>query len=379
VVAAAMVLAALLLAPFPAAASDRSVKEAELARLKAHIGALRQELNRARGRYDEIRAELQAVEERIGSVTRELHRLDGRLREQLLKLRGLEQRQTELGHTVSLQRGHLADQVRAAYATGRQEFIKILLNQEQPGEVGRMLTYYDYINRARSERIAALLDSLRELERVQNAIADETRELDALRQREATERERLDATRQERKTVLVALDAEISDKGERLKHMLADERELEALIKALAEALADIPPEAGRFQPFNKLRGQLEWPVKGRRLAAFGGPRGGSDLRWQGVLIGGKAGAPVRAVAGGRVAFADWLRGYGLLLIIDHDDGYMTLYGHNESLYKETGDWVETGEVIAALGNSGGHEREALYFEIRHNGRPADPVRWCRR
>ncbi|WP_303906783.1 murein hydrolase activator EnvC family protein [Thiohalomonas denitrificans] len=362
-----------------AEAGEREAKEAELKRIKALITELRQDLESTRGRHAGQRRQLREVEEAIGGVKRRLRSLDGRLKEQLLKLKDLEAERTGLNATVDVQRDRLAEQVRAAFATGRQEYLKILLNQEDPAAIGRMLTYYDYLNRARSERIHALLTTLERLEAVRVEIDDETRRLNRLTSQQRKQRERLEASRGERQTIIAALEREIRSKDDRLEQMHADREELERLLEALAKALADIPPEAGDFQPFGKLRGQLKWPSEGRILAGFGTPRRQTGSRWQGVLIDGEEGQPVQSVARGRVAFAEWLRGYGLLIIVDHDDRYMTLYGHNESLYKEAGDWVEAGEVIAALGSSGGQERTALYFEIRHDGRPKDPVSWCRR
>ena len=189
----------------------------------------------------------------------------------------------------------------------------------------------------------------------------------------------MEASRKERKKVVRSLKAEIKSKGQQLDGLLADEQELKSLLQALTEALSDIPAAPGDHKPFAKLKGKLKWPTSGRRLKAYGESRRIGSLRWQGVVIAGKEGQEVKAVSHGRVAYADWLRGYGLLLIIDHGDGYMTLYGHNQSLFREVGDWVEKGEVIAAVGNSGGIDNHALYFEIRKDGKPTDPIRWCRR
>ncbi|SCZ65070.1 murein hydrolase activator EnvC family protein [Thiohalomonas denitrificans] len=374
-----LVFAVALLLAGAAGAGEREDKEAELKRIQARITELRQDLDTTRDRYTGQRRQLREVEEAIGGVKLRLRSLDERLEGQLLKLQELEAERTELNATVNTQRDRLAEQVRSAFTTGRQEYLKILLNQEDPAAIGRMLTYYDYLNRARSERIQALLTTLERLEAVRVEIADESRRLDRLRTQQQQQREQLEASRGERQTIIAALARDIRDKDERLEQMRADREELERLLRALAKALADIPPEAGDFQPFGKLRGQLKWPSEGRILAGFGSPRGQTGSRWQGVLIDGNEGQPVQSVARGRVAFAEWLRGYGLLVIVDHDDGYMTLYGHNESLYKEAGDWVEAGEIIAALGSTGGQERTALYFEIRHDGRPKDPVSWCGR
>jgi septal ring factor EnvC (AmiA/AmiB activator) len=140
--------------------------------------------------------------------------------------------------------------------------------------------------------------------------------------------------------------------------------------------LVDIPAEADGQQPFHSRKGKLRWPARGRLAQRFGAPRSGG-LRWRGVMIEAQEGGEVRAVSQGRIAFSDWMRGFGLLLIIDHGDGYMSLYGHNQTLYKEVGEWVDTGEVVALLGASGGRTESGLYFEMRHKGRPINPVHWC--
>lgn len=373
------VTALLALALWPALADDeRAAKSAELERLRSRIEMLRGELEQDRGRYDGLRRDMRDVDKRIGAVTRALRELDEQLRDKVARLADLQREEEGLAGEVSDHRERLGEQVRAAYAAGRQEYLKILLNQEDPAAVGRMLAYYDYLNRARSERIAALLGTLDKLQAVRSEITDETRRLRLLKSKQNEQKTALENTKGEREALIQRLKREIVSKDDRLKRMVSNEKELEALVRALAGVLADIPPEAGNFQPFGKLRGKLEWPTRGPLINSFGQPRGAS-LRWQGVLIEAAEGREVHAVSHGRVAFADWLRGYGLLLIVDHDDGYMSLYGHNQTLFKETGDWVEAGEVIAAVGTSGGSEQPALYFEIRHDGQPTDPVRWCRR
>lgn len=369
----------LLLLAVPTLGNEQQAKEAELKQLRARIATLQQELENARGRYDSLRTELRHTERRIGSLSRKLKELTEKLGKQQEKLTGLKQREQALQQSVAEQRHHLSGQIRASYAMGRQEYLKILLNQEDPATVGRMITYYDYLNKARSERIHQLNKTLSELEQVRAEVEAETARLRSLRDQRAREKKALDGMRLERKFVIGKLQGEIQDKDQRLGGMLQDEAELKSLIQALSEALADIPAEPGNRKPFANLKGKLKWPTRGRLMISYGSPRKLGKLTWQGVIIGADSGQEVRAVSHGRVAFADWLRGYGLLIIIDHGDGYMSLYGHNESLYRETGDWVEPGEVIATVGDSGGQEQSGLYFEIRKDGKPSDPVRWCRR
>ncbi|MGM0593020.1 MAG: murein hydrolase activator EnvC family protein [Pseudomonadota bacterium] len=372
-------LLALLLVASPLGADERQAKEAELKQLRQRISTLQQQLNRVRGRYDELRDALRVTEQRIGKLSGNIRRLDEDLAERRSRLSQLQQEEQDLQRTVVEQRGHLAGQVRAAYAMGRQEYLKVLLNQENPATVGRVVTYYDYLNKARTERITRLSKTINRLERVRREMLAETERLEQLREQRGEEYAALQKSRTEREQVVRQLRQEIDNKDQRLAGMQRDEKELKALIRALADVLSDIPAEAGNRKPFGRLKGSLKWPASGPLLVSYGSSRKLGKLSWNGVMIGAERGEEVRAISHGRVAFADWLRGYGLLLIIDHGDGYMSLYGHNESLYKEVGDWVGTGEAIASVGNSGGVDRSGLYFEIRKNGRPTDPVLWCRR
>lgn len=374
-----MLAAALIVLAVPAHASERMAKEAELKQLREHIAALQQELESVRGRYDSIRIELRKTERKIGDTSRKLKEVNTKLRKQVAKLGELRVREGKLRQSVAVQRQHLGSQIRASYAMGRQEYLKILLNQENPATVGRVITYYDYLNKARSERIHNLNKTLSELEQVREEVEAETKRLTALRDERRQQRDALTASRRVREQIIGKLRAEISDKDKRLNGMLHDEEELKSLLDALSAALEDIPAEPGNRKPFGKLKGKLKWPTKGPLVVSYGSPRKLGKLTWQGVMIGASTGQEVHAVSYGRVAFADWLRGYGLLIIIDHGDGYMSLYGHNQSLYRETGDWVEPGELIATVGDSGGQEKPGLYFEIRKNGKPSDPVRWCQR
>lgn len=376
-----LLLAALLVIATPPllASGERSTREAQLKQLRERIGDLRSELGQVRTHYDKLRVELRDTERRIGKVTRNLAELDGKLANQKRKLSRLKQRQGALDQSIINQRSYLSGQIRASYMMGRQEYFKILLNQEDPATLGRITAYYDYLNRARSERIGEIESTLLELDRIRGQLITETETLGQLRKQRATEKRELEKGRKERQVVVGKLKREISSRDKQLEGLLIDERELQNLLQALSEALEDIPAEPGEHKAFGQLKGALSWPSRGPLIVRYNSLRKTAKLRWQGVMIKNKEGAPVRAISHGRIAFADWLRGYGLLLIIDHGDGYMSLYGHNQSLFKETGDWVEAGEQIATVGNSGGFDKVALYFEIRENGQPTNPGRWCKR
>lgn len=383
--AARLALAAVLLSAAgwaqgeAAVQETRSLQEGELKALRERIGTLRGELERVRSSFDSMRVELRDTERRIGEVTRNLMRIDEELAAGTDHLREAREQRSRLTAALADQQRRVAEQVRAAYAMGREPQLKILLNQQDPASAGRMMAYFGYLSRSGARQLTDLADTLERVRQLEAQVAEEGGRLQALRTRRAEEMDRLEKGRKERATLIGRLNAEISDRNRQLDQMKGDERELESVIKALYEALADIPAEPGNRKPFGSQRGRLLWPTQGKLATNFGSPRSGGKLTWQGVLIRGKEGQPVRAVSHGRVAFADWLRGYGLVIVVDHDEGFMTLYGHNQSLYKEAGDWVEAGETIAALGNSGGRDEPVLYFEIRRNGQPTDPIQWCRR
>ena len=358
------------------AEADRA---AELQKLRARIADLRRALDSVRSQQDAVRTELRTLERRIGSLVHSLKDLSAQLAERTSRLQRLRAERGQHSRELATQRSLLSSQVRAAYAVGRQEYLKLLLNQEDPAAAGRVFTYYDYFNRARSQRIAAVSETLQKLQAVERAIEQETSQLTRLRDRQQGDKAELEQAHSARAAVMAKLDREIRTGDQELARLLENERELEKVIAAINEVLADVPVELERGPNFAASRGQLTWPTRGAVDQLFGTRREKSRVIWNGVIINANEGHEVRAVSRGRVAFADWLRGYGLLMIIDHGNGYMTLYGHAQSLFKEAGDWVETDELIATVGRSGGRASAGLYFEIRHNGKPVNPVQWCRR
>ncbi len=261
---------------------------------------------------------------------------------------------------------------------GREPYLKLLLNQQDPATLGRSLAYYGYFNRLRSARMSEAAMRLASLTALERTIREETAQRQALREQEMGERQALTASLTARGEVLAKLGSEIRAKGDELERAMQDEEQLAELLRKLAPALARVPRESGASgTPFAAFKGKLMWPVRGHISARYGAERLEGRLKWQGVLIEALEGGEVRAVSHGRVAFSDWLRGLGQLVIIDHGGGYMTLYGHNQALFKEAGDWVEAGEVIASVGASGGRDKPGLYFEVREQGEPRDPLAWC--
>ncbi len=358
----------------PAAEAQRAKLEA----LRTRIEGLRARMNTRSGEKSALARQLQESEQTIGRLVGTLRLLDGRLSDQQRRLEALRAQRAAQTEVLAQQRAVLARQVRAAYAMGRQEKVKILLNQQDPATVGRMLVYYDYLSRARAQKIESLREQLQRLMATEQEIQAEELELVRLRDEQASQLLAMKNSQDQRREVIAKITVELQDQGRELARLQSDERELNTLIKGLEQALADIPVEHPQQIQFAGLRGRLPWPASGRIVSRFGMPRLGG-LVWDGVMISAPEGREVRAVHHGRVAFADWLRGFGLLMIVDHGDGYMTLYGHNQSLFKEVGDWVAADEAIALVGSSGGRERAGVYFGIRFKGRPVNPTKWCRR
>jgi septal ring factor EnvC (AmiA/AmiB activator) len=351
--------------------------QAQLEKLRERIQELDRRLNQTRMKRDNLATGLRGTELAVARVTTELAELDQQRAEHQQRLENLQRRRASTLNKLERMRAKLARYVRAAYATGRQDQFKVLLNQENPATLSRVMTYYAYFNRQRAARIQALATVVQELTDIEQSVSRDTARLAALHQQKSAARKRLDDQRRRRHEVVARLARELGDQNARLERLRQDEQKLSELVAGLARELADVAPAEVPQVPFPELKGKLPWPSVGKIRHKFGTPRGSGDLSWKGVLVTAEPGTPVYAVSHGRVAFADWLRGFGLLMIIEHGDGYMSLYGHSEALFKDVGDWVEAGELIAKVGDSGGRDMSGLYFEIRHRGAPLNPARWC--
>jgi septal ring factor EnvC (AmiA/AmiB activator) len=255
--------------------------------------------------------------------------------------------------------------------------LKLLLNQDDPALLTRLMAYYDRFSTAQADAITELRTALQRLDEIRLATDQELVALDAVKAEHQATDQRLAVQREERQQLVSALDKQIGSDDARLQELQRDRADLETLLERLSDALADIPSDLGAGEHPTARRGQLPMPVSGRVLHAFGQTRT-AGLAWQGWLVEAPRGAEIRAVAYGRVAYADWLRGYGLLLIIDHGEGFMSLYGNNESLLFEVGQWVQAGSVIATVG-AYPETGPGLYFELRHGGRAVDPAAWVKR
>lgn len=362
-----------------AAASEEdliSSREGELKQLQGEISTLQDQLSGRERERQALQERLRHAETEIGKTARQLRELATNLKRQQHLLDQLQETRHGQRKALDANRQALKQQMRSAYAMGRQERLKILLNQQDPAVVSRLLVYYDYFNRSRATQIRQLNERLEALQETETRIRLESERMRETQAQVLDEKRALDQGQQERQQVLALLNREIESKGQVLQGYKQNERQLQSLVKKLLSELTNLPIETDKHKQFKQLRGRLKWPAKGQLTTRFGDIRAG-NLKWDGVVISASEGMEVRAVHHGRVAFADWLRGFGLLLIIDHGDGYLSLYGNNQSLFKEAGDWVEPDEPVALVGNSGGQPHPGVYFGIRYNGRPVNPKRWC--
>jgi septal ring factor EnvC (AmiA/AmiB activator) len=370
---AAALVSALLVLPL-ADAQDKRASEAELSAVRKEIKELQEKITRETTRRDEGARALRAAEVEIAAATSKLAEVRGDLKTQEAARSDLTRETERANRSLAAEKDALARQVRSSYMAGREELTKLLLSQESPAALGRMLVYFDYYNRARSARIDTIAGELDKLAELGAATAHVEAELTELAAAQAREVAALEKSRSERSAVVAKLDGEIRDGNAAVTKLRSEEQRLADLVRRLSEVMAGFPVDSD--EPFAKSKGKLAWPVQGRLAGDYGQPRGAGPVKWNGVLLEAAAGTPVRAVHRGRIAFADWLTGLGLLVIVDHGGGYMSLYGHNEALLKESGDWVEPGEPIAQVGDTGGQARPGLYFEIRLNGEPVDPNPW---
>ena len=363
----------------------------ELNKVESDINEVKKDMQRLSEQKDTLQNLLADIEKHYGETAALLKTLQSQIeqkRQSLDKIRlDMQAYQNERDR---LSKG-LAGQIRAAYAMGQKEKLKLMLNQQDPALSSRMMVYFNYINKERLKKLADLEAAVQRLDQLDKQKQTETELLEQDLGRKKSEQAALDEARKQRNELLVQIGNDFSSSEQQLSQLQESESRLKSLMASLPiteeELAVDVehakelsPAMENSFEPrgdFSTLKGKLPWPVRGRLVQKFGSPR--TEGTWDGVLINASEGMEIKAVTRGKVVYAEWLRGYGLLLIIDHGQGYMTLYAFNQSLYKRTGDSVEAGDVIASVGQSGGRSQAGLYFGIRKKGVPIDPLEWCRR
>jgi len=373
----AALLAATAVTCLAGAQPTKSEAESRLKQLKAEISALQETLGQSRTSLSSEQKALRTAELEIQASTLELRELETTRKQHEDELITLQAERRDYLDSLEKRRVMLSTQIMAAYRLGRESRLKLILNQDSPALLSRTLAYYDYFSRSQAAQINELRQVLQTLDQMQMKIDVELSALDEVQKGKQAVLDEMTEQRNRRQQVIDDLSRRIDTDETRLAELQRDRQDLEALLEKLSDALADIPANLGQQHDLTGLKGKMPLPVKGRVKHAFGQPRSGG-LHWQGWLIDAKPGSEVRSIAYGRVAYSDWLRGYGLLMIIDHGDGYMSLYANNESLMREVGDWVEPGSDISTVGTSP-VSGDGLYFEIRKDGKAMDPAVWLKR
>ncbi|WP_213875661.1 murein hydrolase activator EnvC [Pseudomonas sp. dw_358] len=417
-------------------ADDRAQTQQQLDATRKDIADLQKTMSQLQEQKSGVQKDLRTTETEMGKLEKQVEALQKELKKTESELERLNGEKTRLQSARVEQQRLIAIQARAAYQSGRQEYLKLLLNQQNPEKFARTLTYYDYLSQARLTQLKNFNQTLSQLAEVERQSQLQQAQLLVQQGNLDDQRAQLDQVRKDRQAALAKLNDQYKERDQKLQARQQDQADLAKVLKTIEETLArqareaeearqkallaeqeaqkqrdrdaqaraqakadaskpddDMPAPKRPKSPlgavvsssgetfggaFSEARGKLPWPVDGRLLARFGETRGDDErTKWDGVMIGASAGSAVHAIHGGRVVFADWLRGAGLLVILDHGNGYLSLYGHNQTLLKSAGDVVKAGETISTVGTSGGQETPALYFAIRQQGKPTDPAQWC--
>lgn len=362
-------------------------QQEELDNLRNRISAMQREMDRTSESKSEAADSLRESERAISDINRKIAQLAAQQSAADTKLSKLQAQQQRLSANLAGQQALLGHLIYQQYLGGRQEYLKLLLNNQDPNQVVRDLQYYQYIARGRAAWLAKLRDDIAELDAASQAALSQRSEIASLRMEQASQKQTLENEKRVRQRMLAKISMQLRQQRREISHLQRDEARLSKLVEQITMMLAqpnskslfrndNLPNNHFDGSPFGQLKGKLTLPVRGVVTNRFGDMRAESPVRWKGLFLKAPSGQPVKAIAAGQVVFADWLRGFGNLLIIDHGKGYMSLYGNNETLYKQVGDVLHGGDTIATVGNSGGNQEFGLYFELRHQSKPLDPMKW---
>ena len=352
-------------------------KDKELSQVQGKIQSVANNLSQLKKQQNQATAELKRIEQQHGKIARVIQALSSQMQQKQQRINDIQQEMQLQNGWVLMQQARLAEQVKSAYALGRQEQLKLLFNQQDISRSSRIMTYYQYFNQARLDKLSRINTSLQLLNTLGQENQLEKQELAILMTNNKQQQKKLVRTKTERREILAKINKNYRQNSTQLSGLKKNEKKLKRLISSLQKASSAVPVNKNSAQPFDRLRGKLAWPVKGKIVHTFGSARSGGV--WDGVLIKAKEGTAITAIARGKVIFSEWLKGYGLLVILQHEKKYMSLYAFNQSLYKKVGEWVEAGDILATVGSSGGRDKPGLYFEIRKKGKPLNPKKWCKR
>lgn len=346
----------------------------ELKDIQSQIQQKQKQIEKQLANAKVLQTQLKQAELNISNTAKSLNLTRNSLKQNTTKQLELTQQQTSLKKQQKQQQSALAEQLKSMYMAGDYDYAKMLFNLDDASRFERTLSYYQYLNQARKTQIDTFRALVAQIQQVTLDLQEKQAELLVLEKEQRQQREKLKQQQDQRQQTLVKIENQINSEAAQIEQLQINEQ---ALIKAIEEAERIAQQRPLNLTGFAKLRGKLTKPTQGRLRKMFGRSRQG-QVKWKGVLFNGNTGASVKAIHDGRVLYANWLRGFGLVTVLDHGDGYMSLYGHNQALLKNVGDEVQSGETIALVGQSGGQSSPNLYFEIRHKGLPVNPVKWLR-
>ena len=383
------ILPCVLLLSYPIHAAPPKSSPEDLKQLRQRIDALQKDLASKEESRSEAADALRESEQAISGASRKLSELAQEQRAANGSLSQLQTRSNTVKSDIDRQQLQLAKLLYRQYVGGQHEYLRLLLNQQDPNLIARELHYYNYLSRAHIESINALRTSLEQLDELTRESHNKSLEIAAIRAEQAKQKKHLEQEKAGHKKLLANISLQVEQQRREISKLKRDEERLSRLVERIGKLLAQknrvstlsnsrLPDASTDGNPFAALKGRLSLPIRGELINRFGSQRADGGMTWKGLFIRAPSGEEVKSIAGGRVVFADWLRGFGNLMIVDHGSGYMSLYGNNESIHKRVGDSVKSGDTIAAVGNSGGNADSGLYFELRHQGKPFDPLNWVK-
>ncbi len=370
----ASIIAGLIMICCTAQASDLKQRQSQLKEIQKQISSQQSNLKDASQQREKLIKLLKQDEQAIAEAAKKVNQTKASLVAINKKLTELATRKVELDKLKAIQQQTLANQLTSAYLAGNHDYTKMMLNQQNPASIERLLAYYQYLNKARMSSISKLQETITELDSIEAAQKAQQTKLNALRLEQEQQAKVLSQEQSQRQQTLAQLQRTLNSQGAKLEQLQIEEVSLKRVVEQAIKSVQENPSMEG----LASIKQKLKWPTQGRIRSSFGSTRSG-QVKWKGVILAAPEGQSVAAIASGKVIYADWLRGFGMVMVVDHGKGYMSLYGHAQTLLKNAGETVSKNETIALVGRSGGQAEPGLYFEVRHKGQAVDPAKYCKR
>lgn len=380
-----IICALILFCPLSAFSSNQE----NLKLLRERIQSLQKDLADKETKKQDTTNALRKTEHAINGITDKLSKLIEHDRRIVEEYKQLQTRHKQINNEIEAGRNQLKKLLYQQYVAGQQDYLRLVLNQQNPNQMARDIYYYRQFSLARSASIKNLEHNQNEIENLTQTSRKKKDEITAIQSEYFNQRKKLEQEKTKHQAMLSQVAAQITQQQQEINKLENDEKRITRLVNEINKLLIQekpqntlinnkLPAASATNIPFAELKGKLNLPVRGKLVNTFGGQRSSKHVTWKGLFIESPSGSDVKAIFGGRVVFADWLRGFGNLIILDHGNSYMSLYGNNATLHKQVGDTIRGGDTIATVGNSSGNADSGLYFELRHRGKPFDPLTWIK-